>query len=105
MSPPGGTPLKHRLALLAVLAAIFVASSTRVAAEPPANDAAKPADAAKASEPKPKYQQNDVDKGDTAWMLISTALVMFMVPGLALFYGGIVRRKNLLGTMMHSMVA
>src|SRR5262245_45216233 len=38
-------------------------------------------------------------------MLVSTGLVMFMVPGLALFYGGIARRKNLLGTMMHSMVA
>lgn len=38
-------------------------------------------------------------------MLISTALVLLMVPGLALFYGGMVRRKNVLGTMMHSMVA
>lgn len=43
-------------------------------------------------------------KGDTAWMMISTALVMLMIPGLALFYGGMVRRKNVLGTMMHSMV-
>lgn len=43
-------------------------------------------------------------KGDTAWMLISTALVMLMVPGLALFYGGMVRRKNVLATMMQSMV-
>ena len=38
-------------------------------------------------------------------MLVSTGLVLFMVPGLALFYGGMVRRKNVLGTMMHSMVA
>ena len=38
-------------------------------------------------------------------MLISTGLVLLMVPGLALFYGGMVRRKNILGTMMHSMVA
>lgn len=44
-------------------------------------------------------------KGDTAWMLMSSALVMFMMPGLALFYGGIVRRKNVLATMMQSMVA
>ena len=43
--------------------------------------------------------------GDTAWMLISSALVMLMVPGLALFYGGMVRRKNILATMMQSMVA
>ena len=46
-----------------------------------------------------------IDSGDTAWMLTSTGLVMLMVPGLALFYGGMVRRKNVLGTMMHSMVA
>lgn len=45
------------------------------------------------------------NRGDTAWMLISAALVMLMVPGLALFYGGMVRRKNVLGTMMHSMAA
>ncbi|MGN6368312.1 MAG: ammonium transporter [Phycisphaerae bacterium] len=45
------------------------------------------------------------DTGDTAWMLASSALVMFMVPGLALFYAGMVRRKNVLGTMMHSMAA
>jgi Amt family ammonium transporter len=46
-----------------------------------------------------------LDSGDTAWMLVSTGLVLLMVPGLALFYGGMVRRKNVLGTMMHSMVA
>jgi len=46
-----------------------------------------------------------ISSGDTAWMLISAALVMLMVPGLALFYGGMVRRKNILGTMMHSMAA
>lgn len=46
-----------------------------------------------------------IDSGDTAWMLASTGLVLLMTPGLALFYGGMVRRKNVLGTMMHSMVA
>jgi ammonium transporter len=44
-------------------------------------------------------------KGDTAWMLVSSGLVLLMVPGLALFYGGMVRRKNVLATMMQSMVA
>ncbi len=44
-------------------------------------------------------------QGDSAWMLISSALVMLMIPGLALFYGGMVRGKNILATMMHSMVA
>src|SRR5437868_8985493 len=43
-------------------------------------------------------------QADSAWMLISTALVLLMVPGLALFYGGMVRRKNILATMMQSMV-
>ena len=43
-----------------------------------------------------------IDGAATAWMLISSALVMFMVPGLAMFYAGMVRRKNVLGTMMHS---
>ena len=46
-----------------------------------------------------------VDTGTTAWMLTSTALVLLMVPGLAMFYGGLVRAKNVLGTMMHSFVA
>ncbi|HNQ84334.1 MAG TPA: ammonium transporter [Deltaproteobacteria bacterium] len=43
-----------------------------------------------------------MDSGDTSWMLVSTALVMLMTPGLGLFYGGMVRSKNVLGTMMHS---
>ena len=42
---------------------------------------------------------------DTAWVLISSALVLLMVPGLALFYGGLVQRKNVLSSMMHSFVA
>jgi Amt family ammonium transporter len=46
-----------------------------------------------------------IDTGTTAWMLVSTALVLLMVPGLAMFYGGLVRTKNVLGTMMHSFVA
>jgi Amt family ammonium transporter len=46
-----------------------------------------------------------VDSGDTAWLLVSAALVLLMTPGLALFYGGMVRRKNVLSTLMHSFVA
>jgi Amt family ammonium transporter len=46
-----------------------------------------------------------IDTGTTAWMLTSTALVLLMVPGLAMFYGGLVRTKNVLGTMMHSFSA
>ncbi|MDF7800381.1 ammonium transporter [Pontiellaceae bacterium B1224] len=47
----------------------------------------------------------EVDTGTTAWMLTSTGLVLLMVPGLAMFYGGLVRTKNVLGTMMHSFAA
>jgi Amt family ammonium transporter len=43
--------------------------------------------------------------GDTAWMLVSSALVLVMIPGLALFYGGMVRSKNVLSTTMHSFAA
>ncbi|MCS7277116.1 MAG: ammonia channel protein, partial [Dehalococcoidia bacterium] len=45
-----------------------------------------------------------VDSGDTAWVLASAALVMLMTPGLAFFYGGLVREKNALATMMQSFV-
>ncbi len=45
-----------------------------------------------------------INAGDTAFVLVSTALVMFMTPGLALFYGGMVRSKNVLGTLMQSFV-
>ena len=43
-----------------------------------------------------------INAGDTAWVLASSALVMLMTPGLALFYGGLVRQKNVLSTIMHS---
>jgi ammonium transporter, Amt family len=46
-----------------------------------------------------------IDPGDTAWLLVSTGLVMLMVPGLALFYGGMVQGKNVLSTFMHSFFA
>ena len=46
-----------------------------------------------------------IDNGDNAWLLVSSALVLMMsAPGLILFYGGLVRQKNVLGTMMHSLV-
>ena len=45
-----------------------------------------------------------IDSGDTAWIMVSTALVMFMTPGLAFFYAGLVRSKNVLSTMMHSFI-
>jgi ammonium transporter len=78
-----------------IVITVFVigfSSGKAAAADPPSEPSASP--------PTPK-----LDSGDTAWMLASTGLVFLMVPGLALFYGGMVRRKNVLGTMMHSMAA
>jgi Amt family ammonium transporter len=49
--------------------------------------------------------QATVNTGDTAWLLVSTAMVMLMTPGLALFYGGMVQRKNVLSTFMHCFFA
>jgi len=45
-----------------------------------------------------------IDSGDTAWILAASALVLLMTPGLALFYGGLVRRKSIVSTMMYSFV-
>ncbi|WP_069660508.1 ammonium transporter [Arcticibacter eurypsychrophilus] len=49
-------------------------------------------------------KDNVIDTGDTAWLLISTALVLLMTPGLAFFYGGMVRKKNVISTMLQSFV-
>src|SRR5690606_205089 len=46
----------------------------------------------------------EIDSGNTAWMLISAALVLFMTPGLAFFYGGLTRSKNVGATIMHSFI-
>ncbi len=48
---------------------------------------------------------SQVDAGNTAWMLIATGLVLIMMPGLALFYGGLVRTKNVVSTFMHTLIA
>ena len=53
----------------------------------------------------PTITSSKIDTGDTAWILVSTALVMLMTPGLALFYGGMVRGKNVLGTIMQNFFA
>src|SRR5262245_54029518 len=60
---------------------------------------------AAAIEPVAIKEAKDINSGDTAWMLTSSALVLMMTgPGLALFYSGLVRRKNVLATMMQSFV-
>jgi len=98
------------LAPMAVLGEEAKAPAAAPAVSAPAAEAAAPAAAAPAAvapaEPeKPKPVDPVLNTGDTAWMLISSALVLVMLPGLALFYGGMVRQKNVLSTMMHSLVA
>jgi Amt family ammonium transporter len=66
---------------------------------------AQPADLEKRLSDLDKATKSAQSAGDNAWMLVSAALVLMMTgPGLALFYGGLVRRKNVLGTMMQSFV-
>ncbi|MFO1225367.1 ammonium transporter [Roseateles sp.] len=101
--------MKKLLACLALAAAVFApsawaqdaasAAASAVADAASAVAAAAPAaDAASAPAPVP-------NKGDTAWMMLSTLLVILMtVPGLALFYGGLVRSKNMLSVLMQVMV-
>src|SRR5438105_14328156 len=91
-----GIPLKRSLLALLATGLLGLASGRLFAADNPPTPADQKATEAAAEK---------IDTGDTAWMLVSTGLVLLMVPGLALFYGGMVRRKNVLGTMMHSMVA
>ena len=81
-------------------AASAAASDAASSAAPAAPAAAAAAPAAPAATPPVK-----LDSGDTAWMLTSTALVLLMtIPGLALFYGGMVRKKNVIATVAQSFV-
>ena len=81
------------------------ASAAPAASAPADASAAAPAsDAAPAAPTAPfSVDSSKISSGDTAWMLTSTALVLFMtIPGLALFYAGMVRKKNVLATVMQS---
>jgi len=85
--------------LLLSIPFLSIAQQSTQTIEPPAV-AVPSGPQATAAAPLPK-----IDKGDTAWMLTSSALVLMMtIPGLFLFYGGLVRRKNVLGTIMHSFI-
>ncbi len=76
------------------------ASAAATAEAAPASTA--PAAAAAPTEPT-LMGADKISAGDTAWMLTSTALVLMMsIPGLALFYGGMVRKKNVLATLMQT---
>ncbi|MCP5282572.1 MAG: ammonium transporter [Rhodoferax sp.] len=94
----------------AVMAQATPAAATEQAAAsaPAAEAAAAPAaaaEAAPAAAAAPAAKAPTVDKGDVAWMMVSTILVILMVvPGLALFYGGLVRSKNMLSVLMQVLV-
>src|SRR5215470_10016204 len=86
------------MAIALLLCAFALLSASVVFAQSSAPATAAPAPAAAAPAPK-------IDSGDTAWVLVSSALVLLMTaPGLALFYGGMVRQKNALGTLMQSFI-
>jgi ammonium transporter, Amt family len=93
---------EEKAAPAAATAPVAAAAATPAVAAPAATAAAAPATATPAA---PKNVDPILNTGDTAWMLVASALVLFMIPGLALFYGGMVRQKNVLSTMMHSFVA
>ena len=100
-------PLMIFLTFLLMLSFAGLVFAQEPAATPaPAAAAAAPAtDLAKKLDDLDKAAKNAQMSGDNAWMLVSSALVLMMTgPGLALFYGGLVRRKNILGTMMHSVI-
>src|SRR5688572_15681791 len=100
--------MKKLFALLALLTSLAFAGAALAqdkpaagmekSADKPAAELVKPAAAAEPVKPK-------VDKGDTTWMMVATSLVILMtIPGLALFYGGMVRSKNTLSVLMQVFV-
>ncbi|RJQ40646.1 MAG: ammonium transporter [Nitrospiraceae bacterium] len=93
-----------RLVSVLVLVCVMALTGSLLAEEVKSEVPAAPVVAAQPV-PAPVPAPPKVDTGDTAWVLISTALVMLMTPGLALFYGGMVRRKNVLGTIMQSFIS
>ena len=88
---------------LCTLSAAMAQAPTPAPAAPPAATAPATPPAAAAPAAPAAAAPNKIDSGDTAWMLTSTALVLMMtIPGLALFYGGMVRKMNVLATVMQS---
>jgi Amt family ammonium transporter len=82
---------------------VVAAASGSAPTPAPATTAAAPTTATPAAPAPPANSNAKPDSGDTAWMLTSTALVLMMtIPGLALFYGGMVRRKNVIATVAQS---
>ena len=100
--------MKKLIATLCMAGALLGSASVFAEDAAPAAAAAAPVAAAAAAAPAPLaglqlVDASAINAGDTAWVLVSTALVLFMtIPGLALFYGGMVRKKNILSTLMQS---
>src|SRR5215831_3329458 len=91
--------------MLLVLGATMTAAIAQQPTPPAAESSAAPAASAPAPAPAvpAAAPASKIDKGDTAWMLTSSLLVLMMtIPGLALFYGGMVRKKNILATLAQS---
>jgi ammonium transporter, Amt family len=95
-------PFRIILAVMGVLG-IFVAIAAGAAAQT-ATTATTATTAAAASAAPAATAAPKIDTGDTAWLLLSAALVLLMTPGLAFFYGGLVRKKNALATIMQSFI-
>jgi Amt family ammonium transporter len=92
-----------KLARLIFLGALMLSMSAAMAQDAPGTTPTTAAAAPAALTAPVLVSADKINSGDTAWMLASTALVLLMtVPGLALFYGGMVRKKNVLATLMQS---
>ena len=91
--------MRRCLLLLPVLLLVLLAG--KLAADNPAVPAVAPASAAAAAPAEPAAA---ISAGDTAWVLIAAAMVLLMTPALAFFYGGMVRRKNILGVLMQCFI-
>ena len=99
--------IQRRLVLIALIACLLspLTTGAQENAPTPASQSAVTPVAPQAAPAATPAAAPKIDKGDTAWMLTSSALVLMMtIPGLFLFYGGLVRRKNVLGTIMHSFI-
>jgi len=97
---------RSSLFFLAVLLVMLIGFSAQAQESPSGSaPAVTPSAPAAAAAPNTPPVAAKIDKGDNAWMLTSSALVLMMtIPGLFLFYGGLVRSKNILGTIMHSFI-
>ncbi|MEX2215844.1 MAG: ammonium transporter [Phycisphaeraceae bacterium] len=89
-----------RWLIVACVSMLLLGGSARAESDPPTGAPAGTAVGDSTTPPASAEVPPPFDKADTAWMLMASALVLFMTPGLAFFYGGLVRRKNVLSVLM-----